>query len=673
MSAQGLAREIGDRVKYGSERKIAFLLGAGASVNSKIKPAKAMVQDWIEILHERAEAYTKSEDPLTWADSDSLKIPDFDKNNLAASYSQVYELTYGHDPDAGYEYLERALRTATPSVGYYILSQLMQAGMGSLVMTTNFDNLVAETLMATSRVYPFVCGHESLSGFIPSIPTRPTIYKIHRDLLLGPKSRTTEIEELQSVVREKLQSFCRNHTLVVIGYGGNDPGLMKVLSSVGSGGYPSGLYWCYHEEDSVPNENVLSLVDAANGFVVPIRGFDELMVLLSDVIGLRVGIESIEEIATDRIRMIQDSLKRARLDFNNSTASDLNPLLGLMAKEAEVDRTDRSWWQWDLQANSASTENETERIYMEAIKALPNSAELAGNFANFLHLVQGDDDRAQEEYERAARLAPKMAGNLCNLANFLANIRKDRISADRLYQSALSIEPENAIFIGNYARFLHGKAGDDKVEAMYEKAIQISPDNAGIIGNFAAFLDNVRHDYDRAEKLYKLAVELDPSNANNIGNYALFLWNIRSNGYLAERMFRSAIRVEPKNSNNLANFGKVLLEGGQELEAWKHIAKAEATRAGKRVDVVDAELAMYKLICGDQVNFNSVLKRIKEIVCLHSVRTGNWSYEVLLDEAEREKHAHISWLRELANVLADRVSVNCLDSWHAWKSIQVHA
>ena len=61
---------------------------------------------------------------------------------------------------------------ARPSFGYYALAVLLVDFENKLVVTTNFDSLVEETLSLTHARRLLVVGHESLAPFLGSTENR---------------------------------------------------------------------------------------------------------------------------------------------------------------------------------------------------------------------------------------------------------------------------------------------------------------------------------------------------------------------------------------------------------------------------------------------------------------------------------------------------------------------
>ncbi len=180
------------------ERAFCFLLGAGASRSSEIPLAQEMVDQWLEDLYVQRHGLTQTdirpnqEDLETWATSDNLDIQRFHYHNRAEFYPEVYRRRFGNDREEGYSFLERTIESENvqPGLGYSILAQILTKTRHRVVVTTNFDDLIADaiSMFANNLRAPLVCGHEALTQYIRPRKGRPVIAKVHRDLLLGPMS-----------------------------------------------------------------------------------------------------------------------------------------------------------------------------------------------------------------------------------------------------------------------------------------------------------------------------------------------------------------------------------------------------------------------------------------------------------------------------------------------------
>jgi len=290
------------------DRRFAFILGAGASVQSGIPMAGHLVDSWLRELHAREDHERR---PLAaWATAEALGIPGFVYARAVESYSQVFARRFAGRPDEGHAYLERILHGKDPSFGYSVLAQILAATRHRVVITTNFDNLVADALAIYTNQLPFVCGHESLAGFVRPNPRRPLVVKIHRDLLLAPKNTVDEIAALPVPLAVSLRGLLAGFTPIVVGYGGNDGSLMGLLrDTLQPGDIPGGIYWCYWAGGGLPGPAITEVVQRHGGALIPIDGFDELMVQLNHRLGYPRMDQRIEQRARERAQRYRQSFE----------------------------------------------------------------------------------------------------------------------------------------------------------------------------------------------------------------------------------------------------------------------------------------------------------------------------------------------------------------------------
>jgi len=487
-SAEGLLDEIQKLNTTMKDRSLAFILGAGASITSGIPAGGTLAQTWLKEIHLR-QCLTPSDQALeAWA-TKKLNIDNFRLADAATHYSRIFELRFGGDPKSGYAALEAEMEKAEPGLGYSILAKILAETRHKVVVTTNFDNLVADALAINALQHPLIVGHESLAGFVrPQLP-RPLVAKIHRDLHLHPKNDQHGVDTLEKGWEEALRGLFQHYTPLVIGYGGNDGSLMGFLEKLPAGHIPGRLFWCYRE-GARPDETILKILSRHNGVLVAVAGFDEFMVQLAQRLfaGFQLAsiAQSIEELGKERAKRYQaqlEQLAKADITPRSPTADKARQSI------SEASHDDSKWWTWELRARAENDPDKRDAIYREAVSHLPNRPELASNYANFLK-----------------------------------NQRKDYDAAEAMYKKALELDPNHANITGNYANFLANQRKDyDAAEAMYKKALELDPNHANNTGNYAVFLADQRKDYDTAEAMYKKALELDPNDADHIANFASLL------------------------------------------------------------------------------------------------------------------------------------------------------
>lgn len=475
------------RVEKGRpDRSFAFLLGAGASKPSGIPTGAELVERWLNELHERFVEDRKALPLHDWATEENLEIQKFEYSRAAEFYPHVFECRFRGDPDEGYAYLEKIMEGVEPSFGYSVLAKILVNTRHSVVITTNFDDLVADALSMFAHKRPLVCGHESLTGFIRARMRRPVVAKIHRDLLLEPRNTQAGISELAVGWKEALARLLKSYELIAIGYGGNDGSLMGLLENVETKDLAGRIFWCYHE-DHEPDRRVQNLLEAKNGVMVPIPGFDELMLLLNERLEFPLLADEIEKQGVARAKTYRDQFEatKAHLKQKREASEGAREASDAAARLAEKQT---GWWGYELKAQSEPDPVKKEQIYRAGLGEFKDSHEL-----------------------------------MCNFANFLTDVRKNHDEAEELYRRALKLAPDEAIIMGNFAVFLAGvRKKHDEAEALYRRALELAPDNAHIMANLASLLQTVRKNYDEAENLYRRALELAPDGGLIMANFASF-------------------------------------------------------------------------------------------------------------------------------------------------------
>lgn len=226
----------------GSESiKFCFLLGAGASVSSDIPSGGELAAKWYAEIKERKE----TEDFDDWKAREEINEED-----LASSYPKIYQERFRANRETGYAEIQKLFANKEPSVGYAYFAKLLDANGNKFVITTNFDTLIEDALFDFTRTRPLVCGHESLASYINLHTGRPTIVKVHRDILLDPISDTKGVADMHEAWEKALRPILSSFHLIVIGYNGNDGSVMKYLEALKENRKP--IYWCTRGRRDLP-------------------------------------------------------------------------------------------------------------------------------------------------------------------------------------------------------------------------------------------------------------------------------------------------------------------------------------------------------------------------------------------------------------------------------------
>lgn len=656
------------------DRSFAFVLGSGASRASGIPTGGELVETWLKELRLRYDPHHANSTLEAWATADNLDINDFDYARKAEFYPQVFERRFRNDPEEGFAFLEAVMADKEPSFGYSVLARILDETRHKVVITTNFDNLVADALSIYTRSYPLVCGHESLAGFVRTHLRRPLVAKIHRDLLFAPINDGHGTNHLADGWKKALTNQFSFHTPIVLGYGGNDGSLMGLLEGMDGGAIPGGIFWCYRLADGIPSERIRRLVNRHPGALIPVVGFDEFLLQLNDVLGFDLLAEAVEQRAQQRAKHYREQVeiiqRRLETPVGDATTQEADSEVK-QALAATIERQ-KDWWAWELKARETTDPAEREKIYRAGLEQFPNSFGLNANFSNFLWKVRKSYDEAERLYRRTLELNPNNASHIGNYASFMYNVRKDYDEAERLYRRALELDPNHVSLTGNFALFMKNiRKNYDEAERLFRRTLELDPNDASCAGNLALFMENVRKNYDEAERLYRRALELDPNHAGYTANLALLMQDIRQNYDEAERLYRRALELDPNDADHIGNFASFHLSQNRITEA-KELAIQGWELNANQPDQIAAEIALYLGLIAkfEHLDDTPALGRLKSLLTIGFER-GFWTFDPVLTIAkERLDEADYRLYETLATAILDAEKIAELDEFPEWHDIE---
>jgi hypothetical protein len=379
----GFLEHLGSVHSIMRDHSYAWVLGAGASKSSGIPLAGDLVHRWLGELHRRLDGTGK---PIAeWATAENLGIPGFEYKSATTFYSRVYERRFRDNPEEGFACLESLMSGKDPSPGYSILAQVLEKTSHKIVISTNFDNLVADALSIYTETFPLVIGHESLANFVRVVSRRPVICKIHRDLLLGPKNDPRSLRRLHESWAAALRALFSQYTPLFIGYGGNDDSLMDLLASLDPEDIKGQLIWCYHES-AEPSDRIVELVKQHAGALVPVPDFDLLMVLIGDQMGIEPIDDTIEKRAEKRARQYREQL----IKLDTTKYPEARRILRGAFERAGGTLA------WLEKARSEVSTDRREETLKQALDQYPDDLLLQWTYADFLYSHNRNEERCRE-------------------------------------------------------------------------------------------------------------------------------------------------------------------------------------------------------------------------------------------------------------------------------------
>jgi len=628
-----LERIFKDNHDNGSDTRFIFLLGAGSSVQSDIPSAYKLATGWIKDIKNDL----TDDEYLEW-----LKDKNINEDNLASSYTEIYTKRFEHNPKNGYETLQKLMENKEPSIGYTILSQILEGTNHNFVITTNFDSLIEDALFLFTSKRPLVCGHESLADFIQLNSTRPTIIKVHRDILLNPYNTPDNTCNMEEPLKKALKPILENSPMVILGYGGHDESVLNLLKEPNR----QPIYWCVRDTTKVSDNIKDSLTNEADR-IVKIDGFDEFMVALQSNVYDFQSIKSLSDEDEHKSLIVKNALEKVKIykkeleKFQKEVQSSTSEEFKKNSKSVLP-----SWWDYQLAIDEESEVDKKDELYKNGINEY-NSPELMGNYANFLY-IENDYDNAEIYYKKSLDIDASSANTNGNYALFLSDIRKDFNKSEKYFLIALDINPNHININGSFANFLYDRKEYDEANKYYLKVVELDPSNVNYIGDYASFLSDIKGELDKAEEYYLRVLNIDPLHKNNNGNYANFLLFKRYNYKKAENYYLKALKLDPYSANKNGNYANLLILTNRIGESIEFIEKAFSYY--KEEEDLILELWFYKLahFPDDYQESKDNLDKYLEM----NFKSDGWDFSLSIKKAIENGNKNIDELKDYATKIS---------------------
>ncbi len=463
-------RRLKNLVEEVEDSKFAFFIGAGCSVSSGIPAAGTLVKSWLPRLK-----LLKTGDDSNYGEWVNEIYPEYEDDRASLFYGKVIEDLF-FTADERQREIERLTEGKDPGFGYAVLAQLMThetcGRHCNVILTVNFDDLIADAQYLYTHKKPLVISHEALVGFVRLTRTRPLVIKLHGDARLEPKNTEQETEELAESVKKTLKDLLSETGLIFIGYGGNDKSLANIFKELPSSAIPWGIYWI---GDTIPDSDIGEWLKERNAIWVKHNDFDELMLLLWNEFDLK---HPDDKRFARLLDTYYDTFKTLKTRVKAKPETAEKRIFERAAEKAVREFT--SWMAVEFEADEYSRTNKekAEVIYREGIKKFPDSYQLLNNYANLLAKIRKDYDKAEKYYNKALEADPTNVVILGNYALFLNSIRKDYDKAEEYYKKALDVDPNYANNLTNYSGFLLAQGKYREGFALLQKAFDSADDRS---------------------------------------------------------------------------------------------------------------------------------------------------------------------------------------------------
>lgn len=363
-----------------SRGRAVFWIGAGCSRSAGIPLAGEIAQQCVRSL---ADSYSsgkiKTEDPL-----EALKwLHQNEKVNAKwyldgkPKWAQLYGHIFEEELKSINEQRDIILRSIAQGEGkinwaHLCLGELVKRRYIHTVLTTNFDQLVLEGIIRTGILPVIADGIESLNR-IDSIPKTPQVVHLHGSMhTYNMRNSTADVLETQELaLNAMLHKLLRDcDMLVVIGYGGGEEGVMKVLLEVAKSLPNLVIYWIMHEgnPDSLSKEVRELLGLGHNKFFIPNSDADTLFAETMEVLGIGIP----EWMDNPTMNLIGQSNK-----FASSENEDIQ--IKITNYQKKVQELSRQWTEPQVRPSDPVDKIATLRLEGKHDKALEELRKLEGN------------------------------------------------------------------------------------------------------------------------------------------------------------------------------------------------------------------------------------------------------------------------------------------------------
>ena len=589
----GFLEEVADVTEGPYARKFCFFLGAGASITSGIPAATKLVDLWDEKIRTRF----PTEEYEQWKNEKEI-----DENNKYSHYSDYYEKQFSSNPVDGYNFLEKKMKEASPSGGYACLAFLLTQTPHKVVVTTNFDRLTEDAVTLYAHEFSLVVGHVAMAHYITSDVARPTVVKIHHDLLLDPKSKNADLQHLDERWQQALSEIFSKYHPIFIGFAGNDPDVMDYLidnaDKFQKGNEWKRPYWTVYGTEN-PKGKVDDFLNKSGAFLIHNNGFDDMMARLALALNVKIPTEGdYQKEAEKQYNKLQDAFAKVQEGSktspgdgmkNSSTTSDNTPKdTSILPRKGNIppqdlpetetasppqsdqDTSDSTLYLRAVVLHNDKHYKESLALLQELIQKNPNNARYHNSCGVTLHEM-GQYEEALAEKQKAIALEPDNARYHDSCGVTLNKMgRYEEALAEK--QKAIALEPNNARYHDSLSTTYHTQGKYEEALAESRKALELEPDNAMYHDSLSTTY-HAQGKYEEALAESQKALELEPDNAMYHNSCGITLHKMgRYEEALAEK--QKAIALEPDNATYHDSCGVTLNKMGRYEEALAEKQKA---------------------------------------------------------------------------------------------------
>jgi NAD-dependent SIR2 family protein deacetylase len=150
-----------------SDPAFVLLLGAGTSDSSGIPTVSKMVLSWQKSLYKERTGTEADANPSAFATWIATDYPSWKRQAaLTPQFGEIYDypLLFSHfysERGSRQRHMEELIKGKLPTIGYAYLAGLIDDGYFNRILTTNFDDLIADALFRYYNVRAYSLAFDS--------------------------------------------------------------------------------------------------------------------------------------------------------------------------------------------------------------------------------------------------------------------------------------------------------------------------------------------------------------------------------------------------------------------------------------------------------------------------------------------------------------------------------
>ncbi|WP_440950693.1 SIR2 family protein [Methanosphaerula subterraneus] len=316
------------------EKKYILFAGAGVSKDANLPTS------WDLMLHTASKLYAE-EYPEVKTELNPIELENWFKDSKYGqlSFSELIDELFPHYPDQQ-SFFQNFLADKEIGESHRLIAELARRGMIRAIITTNFDPYIEKALEEKGLTVQVITSDEDLKHSEPLIQCKKVrVYKPHGSLEKGKLLNTPkDLESLTQPMEDELVRIMSEHGIIVLGYAGKDPDIVKVFKKRNNHYYP--LFWI---DPVKPSGDIMFVFEDDRNSYIECTGASHI---ISDLIDLQERIESITPSFSNRpsITQLKNALSKRDQpigplfqDYYTSLIEELKQIQPDFSKFDEID------------------------------------------------------------------------------------------------------------------------------------------------------------------------------------------------------------------------------------------------------------------------------------------------------------------------------------------------